>query len=112
MFTLTNLLWLLVAGTILVYWWHSGSYKGRARNLAVAHCQQLNLQLLDQSIVIIGIWLLRTESNGFTIRRTYQFEFTSTGEHRYQGVLVLAGMHLKSIELDTYKIPEVDRGDD
>ena len=111
MFSLGNLLWLLVIGIVLVYCWHSGKFKGRARELAIAHCRQLNLQLLDQSMVIRGIWPVATDNNGLALRRSYQFEFSSTGEQRYQGVLVLEGLGLKSIELETYKIPESDRQD-
>ena len=111
MFSLGNLLWLLVIGIVLVYWLHSGKFKGRARELAIAHCQQLNLQLLDQSMVIRGIWPVATDNNGLALRRSYQFEFSSTGEQRYQGVLVLEGLGLKSIELEAYKIPESDRQD-
>jgi hypothetical protein len=112
MFTLGNLLWFLVAGVILVYWWHSGSFKGRARELAIAHCQQFDLQLLDQSMVIRGIRPVRSGNNGLSLRRSYQFEFTSTGEQRYQGVLVLEGMKLKSIDLEAYKIPASNHDND
>lgn len=112
MFTLSNLLWLLVAGLFLVYWWNSGSYKGRARELAIAHCRQFDLQLLDQTVVIRGIWPVKSDDSGLHLRRRYQFEFTSTGEQRYQGILVLEGMNLKSIDLEAYKIPGSDRGSD
>jgi hypothetical protein len=109
MFSLSNLLWLLVAGIALVYWWNSGSFKGRARDLAISHCRQLDLQLLDQSMVIHGIWPVKSINHGFCFRRNYQFEFTSTGEQRYQGLLVLEGLTLKSIDLEAYKIPMSDR---
>ena len=95
----------ILLGLILLYWWHSGVYKGRARELAEGHCREYDLQLLDQSMVIRGIWLQRKIDGGWDFRRTYQFEFTSTGDHRYQGVLILLGMCLLSIELETYKIP-------
>jgi len=111
MFSLGNLVWLLIIGIVLVYWWHSGNFKGRARELAMVHCRQLDLQLLDQSMVIRGIWPVVTENNGLAIRRSYQFEFSSTGEQRYQGMLVLESLRLKSIELEAYKIPETDRQD-
>ena len=52
MFSLTKLLLLILVGVTAVYWWQSGIYKGRARELATAHCRQLGLQLLDQSMVI------------------------------------------------------------
>ena len=109
MFTLENLIWLLIAGILLVYFWHSGRFTGRARELAIDYCQQFDLQLLDHSIVIKGVWPERTEAGNLTLRRRYQFEFSSTGTQRYQGVLVLLGMNLKSIELEAYELPDQDQ---
>lgn len=108
MFSLVNLLWLVLAGLLALYWWQSGLYKGRARDLATAHCSQLGLQLLDQSMVIIGFWPARGAAGQLVFRRTYQFEFSSIGDQRYQGKLVLLGTALKSIELETYRMPESD----
>jgi hypothetical protein len=108
MFSLTKLLLLILTGVIAVYWWQSGLFKGRARELAIAHCRQLELQLLDQSMVITGIWPARSGSGKIEFRRTYQFEFSSIGDRRYQGLLVMQGMRLKSIELETYKLPDPD----
>ncbi len=108
MFSLVNLLWLVLAGVLALYWWQSGLYKGRARDLATAHCQQLGLQLLDQSMVIIGFWPVRGRAGSLVFRRSYQFEFSSTGDRRYQGKLVLEGMALKPIELEAYRLPDSD----
>ena len=108
MFSLTKLLLLILAGVIAVYWWQSGLFKGRARELATAHCRQLGLQLLDQSMVITGIWPARSGSGKIEFRRTYQFEFSSIGDRRYQGKLIMEGIQLVSIELEAYKLPEQD----
>ena len=108
MFSLTKLLLLILAGVIAVYWWQSGLFKGRARELAIAHCRQLGLQLLDQSMVITGIRPALSDSGKIEFRRTYQFEFSSIGDRRYQGQLVMQGLRLKSIELETYKLPDPD----
>ena len=105
MFGLLKLLLLLLLGLIAVYWWQSGVYKGRARDLASEHCRRLDLQLLDQSMVITGIWPVRARDGRLTLRRRYQFEFASLGDRRYQGELVLIGSELFSIELETYKLP-------
>jgi hypothetical protein len=78
------------------------------RDLATAHCQQLGLQLLDQSMVIIGFWPIRSRAGKLAFRRSYQFEFSSVGDRRYQGKLVLEGMLLKSIELEAYSLPDSD----
>ena len=106
MFDSATLLLLLLAGLLGGYWWQSGVYKGRARELASAHCAQLGLQLLDDSMVIVGFWPLRDRDGRLQFRRSYQFEFSSTGDRRYQGRLVLVGMALNSIELETYKLPD------
>ncbi len=97
---------LLLAAAVALYWWQSGVYKGRARELATAHCQQLGLQLLDQSMVIVGFWPLRGRGGRIEFRRTYQFEFSSVGDRRYQGRLILLGMQLHSIALEPYKLPD------
>jgi len=108
MFSLTKLLLLILVGVTAVYWWQSGIYKGRARELATAHCRQLDLQLLDQSMVIMSIWPALSDSDKIEFRRTYQFEFSSIGDRRYLGQLVMQGIRLKSIELETYKLPDPD----
>ncbi len=104
MYDLANLIWIALAGVCALYLLRSGQFKGRARQLAIAHCEQLNLQLLDQSMVIIGLWPVRRR-NGPVFRRTYQFEFASIGDRRYQGKLIMEGIHLVSIDLETYKLP-------
>ena len=112
MFSLGNLIWLLIAGIFLVYFWHSGRFTGRARAIAIDYCQQFGLQLLDHSVVIKGVWPEKTEAGNLTLRRRYQFEFSSTGTQRYQGVLVLLGMNLKSIELEAYELSDQDQASD
>ena len=93
---------------VACYWWQSGLFKGRARELAKAHCQQHDLQFLDDSVVITGFWPIRNASGQFVFRRSYLFEFASTGDQRYQGRLILEGMKLASVDLDTYKIPPLE----
>lgn len=100
------MLYLILAGLVAYYWWESGVYKGCARNLATAHCDNLGLQLLDQSMVITGFRPARNAAGRLVLRRTYQFEFASTGDRRYRGSIVLDGRQLNSIELEAYKLPE------
>ena len=96
---------LILLGLVLLYWWHSGVYKGRARLLTEQHCREYGLQLLDQSMGIGGLWPGRKADGRWDLYRTYHFEFTSTGDQRYQGIVVLLGMQLISIEFETYKLP-------
>ncbi len=103
---LFNIILMAIGGFVLHYWWQSGEYKNRALALALQHCRQLNLQLLDQSMVIRGYWPKRFEDGKWRIRRSYQFEFTSTGHQRYRGNLILFGSRLDSVELEAYQLPE------
>ncbi len=100
------MLYLVLAALILYYWWESGVYKGHARKLATAHCQSLGLQLLDDGMVITGIRPARNAAGRLVLRRSYRFEFASTGDRRYQGRIVLDGMQLRSIDLEPYKLPD------
>ncbi len=99
------MLYLILAALILYYWWESGVYKGRARKLATAHCRELGLQLLDDGMVITGIRPARNAVGRLVLRRSYRFEFASTGDRRYHGKIVLDGMQLRAIELEPYKLP-------
>lgn len=105
MFSLIDLFWLLLLGAAVLYLWRSGQFKGRARELALNHCRQLNLQLLDDSMVITGLWPVRSAGGSLVFKRSYGFEFASIGDRRYQGELVIIGMRLVHIELETYKLP-------
>ncbi len=105
MFGLLELLLLTLLGLIAAYWWQSGTYTGRARALADAHCRSLGLQFLDQGMVITGIWPQRGRDGRLQLRRRYQFEFASLGDRRYRGELVLLGTVLQSIDLEPYKMP-------
>ncbi len=91
---------------MLLYLWHSDPFRTRARELATRHCRELDLQLLDQSVVIRGIWPVRAQDGRWQMRRTYHFEFASVGDRRYQGVIVLLGLRALSIELEAYRLPD------
>jgi hypothetical protein len=108
MFSLANLFWRVVLGTAGLYLWRSGQFKGRARSLAINHCKQLDLQLLDDSMVITGLWPVRSAAGSLVFRRRYRFEFASVGDRRYQGEVIMIGMRLMHIELETYKLPSDD----
>ena len=95
---------MVLAGLVLDYFWRAGEFKNRALKLAGDACRQYNLQLLDQTVVIRGYWPTRRISGNWAMRRSYEFEFTSTGSERYRGRLVLVGMELADIEFQAYHL--------
>jgi len=108
MFSPVDLLWLVLLGGGVYYLWRSSLFTGQARKLAISHCKKLDLQLLDQSMVITSLWPARGAGGRLVLRRRYRFEFASVGDRRYQGELVMLGLQLKHIELETYKLPSED----
>jgi hypothetical protein len=105
MLNLTVLVWLSLIAALASFWWQSDAVKIRALKLASDHCKNLGVQFLDQSMVINGLWPIRDVRGSLRLRRRYGFEFTSTGEERYQGVITMAGKYFLNIELDAHIIP-------
>ncbi len=108
MLTLESLFWLTLVAGIVSFWWQSDRIKSLAMQRVYHHCRNQNLQLLDQTMVLKGIGLQRDESGSLRLRRRYTFEFTSTGEMRHQGWIILLGNSIVSLELEPYIIPESD----
>ncbi len=105
MLNLTVLFWLTIIAAFVSFWWQSDAVKNRALRLVANHCKGLSVQLLDQSMVIIGIWPVRIDQGTLRLRRRYRFEFTSTGEERYKGMITMVGKQLMGIELDAHIMP-------
>jgi len=90
---------------LLGYYWSSGM---KAREIAlmavVAYCQKNDVYLLDECVVLHGQWLKRGKDGKIKAWRSYQFEFSSTGEERYNGKIVMLGRDVLMIQMDPYRI--------
>ncbi|MCY4356738.1 MAG: DUF3301 domain-containing protein [Gammaproteobacteria bacterium] len=104
--SLLTLASLTLLAALIALWWQSDQVKRRALQLVRQRCSQLNLQLLDQTMVLRGLWPGRDSQGVLRMRRRYEFEFTSTGQTRHTGLLVLVGAIVQSLELEPHPIPE------
>lgn len=86
------------------FWWKSDAVKHLAMDEVNGHCREQGLQLLDQTMVIRSIWPVRGIDGGACLRRRYSFEFTSTGEERYRGMITMAGTRREALELEPYMV--------
>jgi hypothetical protein len=87
------------------YWlWRGYAVKETVLKAARAHCQALEVQLLDESVVLRGLWLKRDIHNSLRVRRSYTFEFTSTGDDRYHGCIVVLGAAIETIQLAPHRL--------
>ncbi|NNL57099.1 MAG: DUF3301 domain-containing protein [Pseudomonadales bacterium] len=91
----------------------------RAKELAIAAarkcCRQQGVQLLDQSVSMRKVKLGRhndvEDGNSLYLCRDYGFEFTSTGDERYQGHVTLHGHRVAQIQLQAHRMPQQEQGD-
>lgn len=110
MLTLSSLVWMLLVAALVSLWWNSDKVKSLALAAVTRHCRERGLQLLDQTLVLKGLWPVRDKQGQLKLRRRYLFEFTSTGEQRYSGEMLLLGLTVHELQLEAHIIPEEDDG--
>ncbi len=108
MLTLTSIFWTAIAVALISFWWQGDAIKMIAMQTLYQYCKEQNLQLLDQTIVLKGIWPQRNASGSLQLRRRYSFEFTSTGEQRYKGMIELNGRRMQHLELEPHLLADSD----
>lgn len=101
---MNELILLLITAAAVGYWY----YSAQSRELAIAEARRLcsldQLQLLDQTVSLQRQWVTRNARQRWFYCRQYTFEFTTTGEQRYQGrILIIQGRVVKS-DIDAYRI--------
>ncbi len=106
MLNLSVIFWLCCMAAVVAFWWHSDIVKSQALKLADTYLDQLGLQLLDQTMVIKGVFPVQDNGGSLCLRRRYCFEFTSTGEARYRGEIVMVGRKQQSLELEPHILPD------
>lgn len=86
------------------YWLRARELKDHILKYAARHCDDLSLKLLDESVVLKELKPCKSLKGGFCLKRRYSFEFTSTGEDRYQGEIVVIGRHIEAVTLETHRV--------
>ena len=86
------------------YWLRARELKDHILKYAARHCEELSLKLLDESVVLKELKPVKSSQRGICLKRRYIFDFTSTGEDRYQGEIVIIGRHIEHIKLETHRV--------
>ncbi len=93
-------LFALVGGFAL---WFDGL---RARDLALTVARQqtarLGLQLLDDTVALQRVRVVRTASGWLALARRFRFEFTETGDNRREGLVLLGPDAPPHVEIEAY----------
>jgi hypothetical protein len=86
------------------YWYHGQKVREIAYNATKAHCQAMQVQMLDDYIAGSSLRLRRDKTGKIQLQRTFVFEFASTGEWRYNGKIIMLGQRVESIMMDPHQI--------
>ncbi len=90
----------LAALGLLAWAWH-GNRTAHERVVTIARtvCRDLNVQLLDDTVVLrrLRVYWRR---HGFELVRTYRFEFSTDGTRRDAGDVALNGMRLEWVRIE------------
>lgn len=89
---------------IACFWWQAYATKEFALKATRNYCESVGVQLLDDGLAMRGFALRRDASGNLRLRRSYSFEFTTTGEQRYHGTTVMLGRRLESVQLDPHRL--------
>lgn len=93
-----------LAALALAWWWRGHAIRERAFAATNRYCQEMGVQLLDETVVLKGLWPHRDSRGSMALRRTYAFEFTATGDDRYAGRAVMLGARMDTIQLAPHRI--------
>lgn len=94
-----------IIGLIIWLVWQHNNISISASTAAKHRCQKEGIQLLDQTVVLQKMRIIKSKRSIITLQRTYQFEFSSVGDYRYQGTIKMQGRYIESIELPPFKMP-------
>lgn len=104
MFDLASAFWLFFVVIIVYYGWTAFKAKEIAFAAAKRYCDERDVQILDQSVFLRRFWFKRNARGALSLWRVYYFEFTSTGEDRYQGRVIVLGSRVSAVELEPHRI--------
>jgi Protein of unknown function (DUF3301) len=89
---------------VIWYWLKTREIKEAAYLAAKKYCEEHDLEVLDQAVVLKGLKLKRNAKGRVQIYRRYSFDFTSSGDDRYEGFVFVLGNRIETVQLATHRI--------
>ena len=101
---MSKVITLLMLGLVAWYWSYSQKVKQLALRASMRRCKEAEVQFLDHSVVLHRIGFRKNKALQWKMIREYRFEFTSTGETRFIGRIILQGTYVVSSDLEPYNL--------
>lgn len=93
-------------GALVWFWLHSIRILEIARYAGKQVCNRAGVQFLDDTVAGTRLQLARDANGRRTLRRTYRFEFSETGNSRREGEVVMLGDRVERVMMEPYQILE------
>ena len=90
----------VISGFGLLFWRDSLGAREQARAASARACQQINVQLLDDTVALERLWPRRDRDGRLKLERLYVFEFTDTGLVRRTGSVLLVGWRVEVLHME------------
>lgn len=94
---MSNLLLLLLAGALVLFWLDGARAREFATSLVQRYCKNRNMQFLDGTVALVRVGVRWTNA-GLRIRRMYRFDFSLEGVGRRAGYVLMLGTRLETID--------------
>ncbi|MGZ5050013.1 MAG: DUF3301 domain-containing protein [Methylobacter sp.] len=90
--------------TVCLCWIDGLSVREIAFKAVRANCLKLEVQMLDEYVALSRIELKQDRAGKMRLQRAFLFEFSSTGNERYNGVCIMLGRRVESIHMEPYRV--------
>ncbi len=102
----TPLFFLLAIAAFVLVWQTAMRAREAALRAARDACRKMSVQLLDDTVACVRLRPVRAANGrGWCLRRTFVFEFSSNGNNRGDGSLLLEGGEATLIDL---RLPQME----
>jgi hypothetical protein len=88
-----------------LYWRRAQQVKETAFAAVLRQCRLCEVQMLDDYIALHSYAVARGKTGKISLLRRFTFEFSATGEDRYQGICIMEGADVVAIEMPAYRLP-------
>jgi hypothetical protein len=81
-------------GGLFWLWFDSTRVHEIAVERARSRCQANEVQFLDDTVALANIKMARDDDGRLTLKRTYTFEYSDTGNNRQPGSIIMLGQEV------------------
>ncbi len=89
------------------YWSQFQRVKEIALGATKQHCLAMEVLMLDEYVAASGLRIVRDSHKKWQLQRSFTFEFSSTGEERYNGKIIMLGQKVASIYMEPYRMEAI-----